>query len=1287
MYRGGLIVVNHYGEYDYSIGKIEFGSITSSSSSSSSSSSLKKDKESRKSWKNLEEAFFHLHQQTNITSTKCSFLSPKIQIGGAGILLYVENELLDNDMNRKVLLKALTKELGNINGKTQIICLQGNLDHESFMYLYREQQRKNGERSAGQTRDGGENDDDNDSLCSDRDEKKSSDIQRKRADSISSILSAACIERDNLLIKCAAYSSFGSILTIMRAKGWSKPTCSMKIILYGITKLTCELYHLLNREKTTRIFLSDKNESKLSNPKYTTKCAIPPRALISWSKAQAKENGWDIIVYCTSADDCFPQLAFEDNTQQDLKQEEQTNRINPTIESLSCNPKALISLCDDFLPNDQEEKERILVHLKKEGIVEALDGLSDLGEIAKAYALFCCDNNTTRTTPTAQVKKGFITPTAATAFTFSDAFELGARVMRKKLHLHQVISVNESLETCQELEDLVYLVDEGGRSLNNPEEEEENSGLFGLFGVMHESSSQMTCWLWEQAKAICPAYRVLQQQKQQQQNQAAAAHYLDLGAGNGASARWICNQSKDIKVTCIDICPHQNAENRFLSDEEGFGSQIDIHLGSFESLNSDYSEWFDGCMSQHSLIVHAFDKLHAFQESFRVTRGGGFIVLSDMFLGKDISHTSSSTCSTEYREETEAFLREHNLMDPLATPTQCMDLAREAGYTQVEFTDLTHEIKKSLQNLVKKIKKMIDTADLSEQKIELLRFHRTRLIQRIGQADRKIFVFGIISARKPYTAVFLSRPPVQPRPSENIQYYIGEDNVSFGTDVLVVNIGEKLSRERIMALPSTTRLIVTLSAGLDHICVDAAKERGIHIRRAAREQIVKSVADYLVSNIIYGLRNGFQNIGVPFPSRGEWDLEWNADGVDLDCCKIGFIGMGAIAIETARRIRALSDNCEIVYHIPNKIRCSFQEGKFRIRHVGIADLLSTCDVVVPMCPLTEETTSLINYSSFSMMKKTAIFINMARGKVLETEGLTKALKEGLLRHAILDTTDPEPLPSSHDLWKLGNCTITPHFATNTTYVRRELVDDIPNQVEDTLEGRSILRLEEQRMRVELSEAYAITREFGMDELVWNHISCKLSDGTFLVTPGNRMFDDIGPQDLVKSSGNITADIIHEAIYSARDDVKAIVHLHTPATVAVACLEMGFVPLAQESAPFMCGRVSRLPWRGQSNDRDEQKDIGDAVLKDRNVNTLLMENHGFCTFGKTLGEAWVLAYYFDKACQTQLNCLQTGQKLKYPSQEVQEHAAKLAYIPDFIPGKCEWGALRKMLKRQTGRRHY
>jgi ribulose-5-phosphate 4-epimerase/fuculose-1-phosphate aldolase len=264
------------------------------------------------------------------------------------------------------------------------------------------------------------------------------------------------------------------------------------------------------------------------------------------------------------------------------------------------------------------------------------------------------------------------------------------------------------------------------------------------------------------------------------------------------------------------------------------------------------------------------------------------------------------------------------------------------------------------------------------------------------------------------------------------------------------------------------------------------------------------------------------------------------------------------------------------------------------------------------------------------------------------------------------------------------------------------IEDIPIDVEmqDTLcleheeRGLEILLLlekQEQCMKKELSEAYRITRDFGFDELgVGSHISVLLSDGSYLITPASNIMldlDDIAlHQDMVKISPgnrNVTEHMIHDAVYKVRNDIKAIVHWHTPATVAISCLEMGFVPLAQEAAPFV-GRVVRHPWYGVStgNEWEEEQTLllGEAV-KDPKCNTLIMENSGFCCFGKTLGEAWVLAYYFDKACQTQLNCLQTGAKINF----LDEKGVSLqSQIPDFLPGNMEWNALRKILTRKMRR---
>eukprot|EP00529_Nitzschia_sp_RCC80_P008120 CAMPEP_0113470372 /NCGR_PEP_ID=MMETSP0014_2-20120614/16407_1 /TAXON_ID=2857 /ORGANISM="Nitzschia sp." /LENGTH=1236 /DNA_ID=CAMNT_0000362931 /DNA_START=299 /DNA_END=4009 /DNA_ORIENTATION=+ /assembly_acc=CAM_ASM_000159 len=1193
---GGLIVANHYGATVISVARVDIGVLG-------------------KDWDDVDSALLFLHRNAGITSTKC--MTTGLKISGAGIVLYYTNDEASKDgENRKKLLKALISELENFT-KTNIVIMPGySLDSEDLTFMYDTNEANQVKKSVSfENLEGIDEEKKADS------EEKSEDgfvplsgHRRKGSFAVASDafeypVPKALIEgealRTNICAMSAAHSSFGSIITLTKAKQW----VTTRIVLMGTTPVSRELYHLLTRETDT-VFLSDPDPSKYDQNNGSTK-PIPPRAFIPWDKASAAENKWDIVVFCSKT---CPTLNVE------------------TIKS-SMRCKAIVSLSDDFLPYEQEHREIALMELHNRDIFEVVDGLSDLGEIAKVYSL-----------------------SAGTNLTFNDAFEFGVHVMQKKLHLHGIIT-SEDVTAKRRFHDL----------LCNALEKDDNARLFGLGTVMHQSSDRMTDWLWGRARGMCPAFRALSSRSASLKPD--SVRYLDMGAGNGAAARCICKQDKKIHITCIDVDPKQTAENRTMSDEEGLGSQIDVQQGSYERLDSGYSNWFDGCMSQDAFI-HAYDKQNAFSEAFRVTKGGGWLLISDLMRGD----------GKDGNEEMEAFVKEHNITD-WETPNECVNMARDAGWAEVTFIDYTAEIKVSLHGLLQKIKDMMASGEYDGRNLELLKTHRARLSSRIGQADRGIFKWGIIAGRKPYDVVFMSEPPVAPEPREMMNYTINElsGDLKFGTDVLVVNIKEKLSREQIMELPSTTRLIVTLSAGLDHISVEAAEERGIRIRRAAREAIVKSVADYLLSNIIFGLRNGFQNVGVPFPGAS-WNLTWNSDGVDLDIAKIGFIGMGAIAIETARRIRALSKTAELVYHVPDGIRCRFEDGTYRMHHVGIADLISTCDVVVPMTPLTEKTAGLINYSSFSMMKDTALFINMARGKVVDTAGMLRALNEGLVRHAILDTTDPEPLPPDHDLWNLKNCTITPHFATNTTWVRKELVEDIPNQVEDTLEERGILRLEEQRMRVELSEAYRITREFGMDELVWNHISVLLSDGSFLITPGSRMFDDIGPADLVKSSGNITADIIHEAVYKTRSDIKAIVHLHTPATVAVSCLEMGFVPLAQEAAPFV-GRVSRHPWHGVSNDREEQALLGESI-RDESVNTLLMENHGFCTFGRTLGEAWVLAYYFDKACQTQLNCLQTGQKINYPSEKVLAHAAEQSILPEFLPGACEWDALRKMLTRTS-----
>jgi phosphoglycerate dehydrogenase-like enzyme len=91
-------------------------------------------------------------------------------------------------------------------------------------------------------------------------------------------------------------------------------------------------------------------------------------------------------------------------------------------------------------------------------------------------------------------------------------------------------------------------------------------------------------------------------------------------------------------------------------------------------------------------------------------------------------------------------------------------------------------------------------------------------------------------------------------------------------------------------------------------------------------------------------------------------------------------------------------------------------------------LLAESDAVLLATPLTPETTGLVDSAFLHSMKRTAVLINVARGKVVNTGALITALNEQVIAGAGLDVTDPEPLPAGHPLWHARNAIITPHHA-------------------------------------------------------------------------------------------------------------------------------------------------------------------------------------------------------------------------------------------------------------------
>ena len=96
----------------------------------------------------------------------------------------------------------------------------------------------------------------------------------------------------------------------------------------------------------------------------------------------------------------------------------------------------------------------------------------------------------------------------------------------------------------------------------------------------------------------------------------------------------------------------------------------------------------------------------------------------------------------------------------------------------------------------------------------------------------------------------------------------------------------------------------------------------------------------------------------------------------------------------------------------------------------LSSLLPQADVVVLIVPLTPETKGLIGAKEIASMKRGALLVNAARGPVVATAALVQALEQSQI-HAVLDVTDPEPLPAGHPLWSAPNCMITPHVGGST----------------------------------------------------------------------------------------------------------------------------------------------------------------------------------------------------------------------------------------------------------------
>lgn len=185
-----------------------------------------------------------------------------------------------------------------------------------------------------------------------------------------------------------------------------------------------------------------------------------------------------------------------------------------------------------------------------------------------------------------------------------------------------------------------------------------------------------------------------------------------------------------------------------------------------------------------------------------------------------------------------------------------------------------------------------------------------------------------------------------------------------------------------------------------------------------------AIADHAMAMLLMQTRN------LRYYSDAQAERKWARgrapkEAIALDGKTMLVVGLGGIGSEIAQRAHGFG------MRVIGTRRSDSPSAEY-IERVGkpsdLLAMLPEADVVALAVPLTPETQNLMNAEAFEVMKPGAFLINIARGKVVNTDAMIKVLESGKLAGACLDVTDPEPLPKEHPLWKQKNVVITPHVA-------------------------------------------------------------------------------------------------------------------------------------------------------------------------------------------------------------------------------------------------------------------
>jgi phosphoglycerate dehydrogenase-like enzyme len=233
------------------------------------------------------------------------------------------------------------------------------------------------------------------------------------------------------------------------------------------------------------------------------------------------------------------------------------------------------------------------------------------------------------------------------------------------------------------------------------------------------------------------------------------------------------------------------------------------------------------------------------------------------------------------------------------------------------------------------------------------------------------------------------------------------------------------------------QLFACTYAGVDHLPMDALRERGVAVTNASGVH-GPNVAEHVVGWLLTMVRR--LDEGWRRQQRREWSHFQAAD--ELQGSTVTVVGLGSIGTAVVERLEGFGVGTVGVRHSPAKGGPVDEV----VGYDGLPAVLPRTDHLVLACPLTDRTRGLVDETALQSLPSDATLVNVARGPVVETAALVETLRRNRLAAAALDVTDPEPLPEAHPLWTLSNVLITPHSAGHTPRYFQRCADVLAENV-------------------------------------------------------------------------------------------------------------------------------------------------------------------------------------------------------------------------------------------------